>query len=178
MNPGITTLLALLLTGCTSMESLSSYLGQPERVSARTPGVAVTQTHPPRLESLSFFSSRRFAASRAEPCARKLMQAPEQEPEPIGYVGEDVLNAKGIIEVNKRELGILPSRYRIRFQMAELSQKNGTTYGFSQIRVARQNALNLGNHDFITIPPAGRTTQQVYQELQRLYQQLDACVAG
>ncbi|GHA17321.1 hypothetical protein [Oceanisphaera arctica] len=178
MNHHIVALSALLLTGCTSMESLYSYLGQRERVSVLTPGVAVTQTQPSRLESLSFFSTTRFSASQAEPCARELIQTPAQEPDHIRYVGTDVLNAQGTIEAEKRELGILPSHYRIRFQLAELGQLNGTTYGFSQIRVARKDALGLDNHDFTPIAPAGQTTQQVYQELQQLYQQLDACMAG
>ncbi|MFP2769993.1 hypothetical protein [Oceanisphaera sp. KMM 10153] len=178
MNPHFIALSALLLTGCTSMEPLYSYLGQGERVSAQTPGVAVTRAQPSRLESLSFFSSTRFAAGQAEPCARKLMQPPAQEPDNIHYVGADVLNAQGSIEAEKRELGILPSQYRIRFQLAELGQLNGTTYGFSQIRVARKDSLGLNNHDFTPIAPAGQTTQQVYRELRQLYQQLDACMAG
>ena len=174
----LSALSALLLTGCTSMESLYAYIGQRERISAQTPGVSVTRAQPSRLESLSFFSTTRFTASQAESCSRKLMQTQAQDPGHIRYLGTDVLNTQGVIEAEKRELGILPSHYRIRFQLAELGQLNGTTYGFSKIRVARKDALGLNNHDFIPIPPTGQTTQQVYQELQQLYQQLDACMAG
>ncbi|WP_298722237.1 hypothetical protein [uncultured Oceanisphaera sp.] len=177
MNPCLIALPILLLTGCTPLKSLP-YFNRSEPISAQTPGVAITRDQSPRLASLSFFSDTRFTANHAEPCVRELISVPEQEAGIVQYSGNDVLTTEGLLVVDKRELGLLPSRYRIRFQLAALGQLNGTRYGFSRIRVARKDALGLDNHDFIPIPPAGQTTQQVYRELRRLYQQLDACMAG
>ena len=177
MNPCLVALPLLLLTGCTPLTSLP-YFSRSDNISARTPGVAITQARPHQIASFSFFSDTHFTASHAEPCAHQLISTPEQEAGIVRYTGNDVLTTEGVLVVEKRELGLLPSRYQIRFQLAALGQSNGTSYGFSRIRVAREDALGLDNHDFTPIAPTGQTTRQVYRELQRLYQQLDACMAG
>lgn len=177
MNPCLIALPLLLLIGCTPMKSLP-YFSRPDPISARTPGVAVTQAQPSRIASVSFFSGSQFTASHAEQCANELISTPEQETGIVQYSGNDVLSAEGLLVAEKRELGLLPSRYQIRFQLAIMGHINGTSYGFSRIRVAREDALGLDNHDFIPIAPTGQTTQQVYQELQQLSQRLDACIAG
>ena len=167
----------LLLSGCTQLASLP-YPTKARPLSPNTPGVAVSQTRPPRLESIAFFSNTPFKADRIEPCIKEYLPAPDDDTNAVVYFGRDVVNTPGMLRVNKRQLGLLPSEYQIAFKLAVLGQTKGTRYGFSQLRLARSDALDLNNHDFTSIAPATADAQQVYQSLKALYEQLDECMAG
>jgi hypothetical protein len=167
----------LLLTGCAALELPFSPGGQQGRVSSTTPGIAVSRTQPPRLESISFLSERAFVPARARHCLTELIPPAGEDTEVIQFLGQDVLNAAGEITAAGSQWGIIPSQYRIRFQLSALAHHNGTTYGFSRISLAREDAWGLGDHDFAPLPPTGARTQKVYNELQALYRRLDECLA-
>ncbi|MBL1378512.1 hypothetical protein [Zobellella iuensis] len=167
----------LLLTGCTAMELPFTPGNQQQRVSSGTPGIAVSRTQPPRLESISFLSERAFVPTRAQGCITELIPPAGEDAEVIRYLGEDVLNAGGEIAATGSQWGIIPSQYHIRFQLSALAHHNGTTYGFNRISLAQEDAWGLNNHDFEPLPPSGARTQKVYNELQALYRRLDECLA-
>lgn len=169
-------LFILLLSGCAQLASLS-YPTKARLLSPNTPGVAVSQSRPSRLESIAFFSDTPFKADRAEFCINKLIPLPDDTDAGV-YFGRDILNTPGTITVNKRQLGLLPSEYEIAFHLSAFGQLKGTRYGFSQLKLARSDALDLNNHGFTSIAPASADAQQVYQSLKAFYQQLDACMAA
>ncbi|WP_417618349.1 hypothetical protein [Oceanisphaera sp.] len=181
-TPPLLVLSALLLSGCTQLASLP-YPTRTPSFSPGTPGVAISQTLSPRLESIAFFSDTPFSADHAEPCINALIPSPPDDTDAdshdnaIVYFGRDVLNTPGLIRVNKRQLGLLPSEYRIAFQLAAFGQAQGTHYGFSRLRLARSDAFDLTNHDFQPMAPTAPDAQLVYLSLRALYQQLDACMA-
>lgn len=170
-------LFILLLSGCAQLASLP-YPTKARLLSPNTPGVAVSQTRPPRLESIAFFSDTPFNVDRAEPCIKEYLPLPDDDVDTVVYFGRDVVNTLGMIRVNKRQLGLLPSEYQIAFKLSVLGQTKGTRYGFSQLKLARSDALDLNNHGFTSIAPASADAQQVYQSLKAFYQQLDACMAA
>ncbi|WP_375057828.1 hypothetical protein [Zobellella sp. DQSA1] len=178
MNYAALPLLTALLAGCTALDFPQFAGTQRERVSATTPGIAITQAQPSRLESISFLSNTTFTPARARRCATGLFPPANEAGEVIHYLGEDRLNASGELAATGTQWGIIPSHYRIRFQLSALAHHNGTTYGFNQISLARQDAWGLNNHGFESLSPSGSRTQQVYDELQALYRRLDECMAG
>lgn len=166
----------LLLSGCTQLASLP-YPGKTRSFLPNSPGVSVSQTQPPRLESIAFFSDTRFSSDHAEPCINELIPVPDDDTNAVVYFGRDVLNTPGLIRVNTRQLGLLPSEYQIAFQLAAFGETRGTHYGFSQLKLARADTFNFINHDFKPIAPTSADAQQVYLSLKELYQQLDECMA-
>ncbi|PSJ45738.1 hypothetical protein C7H85_10195 [Zobellella endophytica] len=168
---------ALLLSGCAGLE-LPYYGGDTKRVSARTPGVAVTRESPPALSSVAFISDSRFDRVRARQCAGELLTPPAEKEDIIEYTGEDLLKARGEIALEEMQYAVLPTHYRIRFRLAALAHHNGITYGFNHLQLARESDWGLGGHDFQPLPPSGADADKVYRALQALYQELDSCIAG
>ncbi|WP_445399882.1 hypothetical protein [Zobellella sp. An-6] len=167
----------LLLTGCTTLELPVPPGDRQPRVSSSTPGIAVSRTQPPRLESISFLSERAFVPARARHCVVELIPPAGEESEVIQYLGADVLNAGGEIVATGSRWGLIPSQHRVHFQLSMLGHHNGTTYGFSRISLAQEDAWGLDNHGLEPLPPSGARTQKVYDELQALYRRLDECMA-
>lgn len=166
----------LLLSGCSQLASLP-YSAKTRSFSPTTPGVAISQTRQPSLESIAFFSNIPFKADRAELCIHEFIPLPDDNTEAEVYFGRDVVNTPSMIRINKPQLGLLPSEDQIAFKLAILGQIKGTRYGFSHLKLARSDAFDLNNHDFTSIAPATADAQQVYQSLKALYQQLDKCMA-
>ncbi|MFD1009075.1 hypothetical protein [Oceanisphaera ostreae] len=175
-----------LLSGCTQLSSrpysLGPYLFEPlpsKRIPLlpNTPGVAISQTNPPQLDSITFFSDTAFSAARAKPCIDKLISLPDDETNAIIYVGRDMVNTPGRITVNTQQLGLLSRTYQIAFQLSTFGQINGVHYGFSQLGLTRAAAVDVASHNTNPISPTSPDAQLVYQSLEALYQQLDECMA-
>ena len=88
-----------------------------------------------------------------------------------------MLNAEGMVEHRPRLYGLLPVQDKIRFELTLLGKVKGTTYGFRRIESARRDPLGLNGHDYTSLPSSGQETSQLYQRLERLFRQMDACIA-
>lgn len=180
-------LLALLLSGCSTLDTLP-YFNRAENeanASSASPdstkdtlGIAVSQTKPPTLESITFFTKTPFSKKMAKACVQEpLAESNEDTDASTHYLGLDILTTSGAVSGESRRLGILIGRYQITFNLALLGQHNGTHYGFSQLRLAKQNKLNLSNHDLRPIQANSSDSKLVYQALDTLFRELDACAA-
>ncbi|WP_319781547.1 hypothetical protein [Oceanisphaera sp. IT1-181] len=183
-------LLTLLLSGCTTLDTLPYFNRAENETNANsatadstkdTLGIAVSQTKPPTLESITFFTETLFSKKTAKSCVQEPLAASNENEDTDAsthYLGLDVLTTSGAISGESRRLGISIGRYQITFKLALLGQHNGTHYGFSQLRLAKQNKLNLSNHDLRPILTNSSDSKLVYQALDTLFRKLDACTAG
>ncbi|NHI01817.1 MULTISPECIES: hypothetical protein [Oceanimonas] len=167
----------LLLAGCAEMTALNLGNGNGLKVDDSTPGVAVTREQPPKLASLSFYSSRPYNEEAAGRCAEQLLVPRELSNPVIHYSGSDMLNVEGMVEHRPRLYGLLPVQDSIRFELTLMGMVKGTTYGFRRIESARRDPLGLNGHDYSPLPPSGQETRQLYQRLERLFKQMDDCIA-
>ena len=189
------TLTTLLLSGCSTLKSLHNFnrtpapatidetpanpaMTKPANASASTGklGIAISQTEPAELESITFFTKTPFAKEASDACVQEYLSAPEND-DHIKYLGQDALTTSGSVSGEDRSLGILYGGHHIDFHLALLGQHNGTHYGFSQLRLAKQDKLNISNHDLRPILANSGDSKRVYQTLEGLFKQIDACVA-
>ncbi|ART83605.1 hypothetical protein CBP31_14005 [Oceanisphaera profunda] len=180
-------LLTLLLSGCTTLDTLPYFNRSANEANASsassdstkdTLGIAVSQTKPPTLESITFFTETLFSKKTAKICVQEpLADLNEDTDASTHYLGLDVLTTSGAVSGESRRLGISVGRYQITFNLALLGQHNGTHYGFSQLRLAKQNKLNLSSHDLRPILANSSDSKLVYQALDTLFRELDACAA-
>lgn len=176
-------LTTLLLSGCSTLKSLPHFNRSDATPTASSAaanatskqGIAVSQTEPAELESITFFTKTLFSREAADTCVKETLSAPEND-DHIKYLGRDALTTSGSISGEDRTLGILVGSHYIDFHLALLGQHNGTHYGFSQLRLAKQDKLNISNHDLRPILANSSDSKRVYQTLEKLFQQLDACV--
>lgn len=167
----------LLLTGCAQMPQLLER-ETPAPVNERSPGVSITQDKPPRLAALTYYASTPYNREQASACAEKLIP-PGTAGEPvIRFSGRDMLNAAGMISHTTRLYGMLPVQDRIRFELTLLEKVSGTTYGFRRIELSRFDRFGINSQKFSSLAPSGSKTQQVYGQLQRLFQAMDNCIRG
>ncbi|MGO4998349.1 hypothetical protein [Oceanisphaera sp. W20_SRM_FM3] len=182
------TLATLLLSGCSTLPTLP-YFKNAQATTTNTTvahsattsaangqrGVAITQTRPEMLESITFFTNTLFSAKAADTCVQAYLSAPAED-NPIKYLGRDALTTSGSTSGEDRTLGILYGGHQIDFNLALLGQHNGTHYGFSQLRLAKQDKLKISNHDLRPILANSGDSKRVYQTLETLFKKLDACV--
>lgn len=183
-------LFALLLSGCSTLDTLPYFNRSANEANANsgsanatqdTLGIAVSQTKPPILESITFFTETLFSKKTTKTCVQEPLAAlDENEDTDVSthYLGQDVLTTSGAVSGESRRLGISVGRYQITFNLALLGQHNGTHYGFSQLRLAKQNKLNLSSHDLRPILANSSDSKLVYQALYTLFRELDACATG
>ncbi|NLJ92002.1 MAG: hypothetical protein GX324_02940 [Aeromonadales bacterium] len=176
MNPYLVIITSLLLSACSNLTSLP-YFNKDEPITAHTPGIGISQSEPPQLASIAFASDTQFNSERIKGCVDELLAAIEEEGRVINYVGRDTLTATAVLAGEKRQLGVLPSQYQIRFHLAVLSQGEGTRYGFSRITLAQEDRFNYNTHDFKPLSPTSNDLTAVYHSLKDLYQALDDCMA-
>lgn len=166
----------LLLTGCAQMPSLLQDASAP--VNENSPGVSITQSKPPRLAALTFYAKTPYSQDQAMQCAEQLMQ-PQSSDEPvIRYAGRDMLNASGIISNNTRLYGVLPVQDYIRYELTLLEKVSGTTYHFRRIELSRFDPMGINSQHYAALPPSGSKTELVHQQLEALFKEMDACIAG
>lgn len=178
-------LFALLLSGCSTLNKLpylNSSATTPDSNSSPTPatdqlGIAISQTKPETLESISFFAKTPFASKVAKFCVEEHLIVADAETN-IQYLGLDTLTTYGSISGENRTFGLLIGQHQIAFHLKLIGQHNGTRYGFSELRLASQDKLNITNHDFQPILANTRNSSRVYQTLAALYEQLDTCMVG
>lgn len=176
MNPYLVIITSLLLSACSNLTSLS-YFNKDDPITANTPGIGISQSDPPQLASIAFASDTPFSSEHIKRCVDEQLTAIEEEGRLINYVGRDTLTATGVLTGEKRQLGVLPSQYQIRFHLAALSQGEGTRYGFSRITLAQEDRFNYNTHDFKPLSPTSNNLTAVYHRLKDLYQVLDDCMA-
>lgn len=170
-------LFTLVLSGCSTLNRLPYFNDNSAHATATKAGIAISQTDPAELESISFFTDTPFTANTANACVQEQLIAAAEKTN-IKYLGQDILTTHGAIEEENRTLGLVMGRHQIAFHLALLGQHNGTRYGFSQLRLANQDKLQLNSHDAQPILANSRDSKQVYKTLETLFQQLDACVAA
>lgn len=175
-------LFTLLLSGCSTLDRLPYFNGSTTATNSTTTptdklGIAISQTQPEKLESISFFAKTPFASKTAEYCVAEHLTVADPETN-IQYLGLDTLTTYGSISGENRTFGLLIGNYQIAFHLQLIGQHNGTRYGFSKLRLASQDKLNITNHDFQPIQANTRNSNRVYQTLATLYKQLDACMVG
>ena len=182
------TLATLLLSGCSTLPT-PPYFTNSEDSSSNTSvansatlssangqrGIAITQTQPPMLESITFFTNTLFSSKAADACVQEYLSPPAVDNN-IKYLGGDALTTSGSISGEDRTLGFLYGSHQIDFKLALLGEFNGTHYGFSELRLAKQDKLNISNHDLRPILANSGDSKRVYQTLEALFRELDACV--
>lgn len=177
-------LFALLLSGCSTLDKLPYFnrsAPAADSNSTTTPatdklGIAVSQTQPEKLESISFFAKTPFASKIAEYCVEEHLIVADAESN-IKYLGLDTLTTYGSISGENRTFGLLIGNHQIAFHLKLIGQHNGTRYGFSELRLANQDKFNITNHDFQPILANSGASKRVYQTLAALFHQLDACIS-
>lgn len=169
-------LLALLLSGCSTLDSLPYFSTSETSAKANlSQGIAITQTEPPELESIRFFTDTPFSKQAAQGCIAEYV-LPAIEEEPIEYAGRDVITTRGTTVNQDRILGISHGQHVIDFHLAVLGQHNGTHYGFSQLQLAREDKLKISSHERQPILAQSSNSKRAYRSLASLFNQLDHCV--
>lgn len=176
MNPYFIIITSLLLSACSNLTSLP-YFNKNEPITAKTPGIGISQSEPPQLASIAFVSDTHFSSEELKIFLDEHLTPIEEEGRTIEYIGKDTLMASGLFAGEKRQLGIVPSYYQIRFKLAALSQGTGTRYGFSRITLAQEDQLNYNSHDFKPLASTSSDLSPVYYSLKSLFQELDDCMA-
>ena len=169
-------LFTLLLSGCSSLDALPYFKGSATPATGRL-GIAVSQTKPSELESISFFAKTPFASRTIDACVGEHITVPDADTN-IKYLGRDTLTTSGSISAENRTLGLVMGQHQINFHLKMIGQHNGTRYGFSHLSLANQDKFNISSHDFQPILANSGDSKRVYQTLETLFQHLDACVQG
>ena len=174
-------LFTLVLSGCSTLETLPYFKRGSDADTATAAnsrlGIAISQTDPAELESISFFAKTPFVSKIAESCVEAHLIVADAETN-IKYLGLDTLTTYGAISGENRNFGLLFGQHQITFHLKLIGQHNGTRYGFSELRLANQDKLKLNNHDAQPILANSSDSKRVYQTLEKLFNELDACVAG
>lgn len=165
---------AISTTGCSGL-NLSRFTSIPPN----TPGISTTisgKTGLRVIDTISFASPTRFARDPITTCVnghllpRNGVQ-PNDDPRLIRFAGNDHIMATGSSPLAYRQYGIIPTTDTLSFNLSVAAQPGGISYRFRDIiRAQPDTERQISLYD--------RDNRQVYNSLQALFQQLDACVAG
>ncbi|GAA3532097.1 hypothetical protein GCM10022394_09270 [Zobellella aerophila] len=148
-------------------------------IAPNTPGLSTTlsgKTGQRVIDTISFSSVNAFAKEPLTACVNGHISPPataqpDSEPRLISFAGNDRIMATGSSPFDYRRYGVIPARDILGFNLSVAARPSGTSYRFRDIVHIQQ-----GTEHQIRLYDRGN--QLVYDSLQALFQQLDACVAG
>ncbi|WP_157953563.1 hypothetical protein [Zobellella maritima] len=171
--------LALLMAAAISTSACSGLnLPMFTSIPPNTPGVSTAlsdKTGQRVIDTISFSSANTFAKEPITDCVNGHISPPatarpDTEPRLIQFAGNDRIMATGSSPFTYRQYGVIPFRNILDFNLSVAARPGGTSYRFRDvIQIHQGTASPIRLYD--------KGNQQVYNSLQSLFRELDACTA-